>query len=886
LPSAEEGRDETNTQIKGAKEMSNMRMRIATMKKVKAVIALLMLLISVAYVTQTGLAVKPPVIAVNPESTVDPTLTPGKNYTVSIDTNYKGADVMAYQFTLSYNPNVLHGVKVTNEDLIVGGSAKFKAGPFNNTAGKLSLIVGLFFDEGEVTSGPGTMATVTFTVVGYGTSNITLGPETRLYGWDDWDWKEYYIIDAKTMPDQIHQGFFANNEAGSSADGGATALAEGHIDRQASELQAQAETSLPTVHLVLPEHIFYIIPLPFFEHKTGFINFQRPLFDARIGRRFMLYRDIASCIKTELAKIGINVEIEYMDKWDWVEHISGHDYSRTWDEGGWDMAIGGWQAVPTDLLGYEGTYTDGSQPPNGANYYGWQNKDADTLLRMCMRTIDPGYREYYIWKWQKEFMRDPPQIPLYYTEAHEVTNVSLENWNPTLGWRNVSSLKVEGKTLEDDVTIRWGSCESLVNFNPLFPFNTASDNLVAQTFDTLMKIAKDEATGKYKVIPWLTSDYPNYLPPDGKTVTIPLRNDVYWHDGEHFDAEDVKFTFDTVCGFGPQPLGMQPFSSIIESVETSGSYTVVIHFNEPYVPYATLNSLLTTLYIIPEHIMRDVPLTWPDWLSHQTNWDHPMPGTGPFKFIRWVVDEYWLVEANKEYFRGEPMIDRIYNIIISNDISGLDALERHYIDFGDCWWADEDIIDDLKTRPDLKVWEYNTFRFDCVEFNLHHPILSNRYVRQAIAHAIPYEHIINTYLKNWGELGTPATGPVFPLHQDFYNTELQPYQYDLTKAQKYLDMWIYSLPENTGTPNPDPPPPYIPNPDLVALGPVGDGDFSGLVEMSDYVIWADRIVYGQNEPPEWPFTSGRPIDPDYDNNGYVDVDDFTDWRGVIGDTYP
>jgi len=48
-----------------------------------------------------------PYIAVVPESTVNETITPGMNYTVSIYTNYTGEDIWAWQFTLSYNPDVL-----------------------------------------------------------------------------------------------------------------------------------------------------------------------------------------------------------------------------------------------------------------------------------------------------------------------------------------------------------------------------------------------------------------------------------------------------------------------------------------------------------------------------------------------------------------------------------------------------------------------------------------------------------------------------------------------------------------------------------------------------------------------------------------------------------
>ena len=156
-------------------------------------------------------AAESPCIKVIPDITVDPTLTLGKNYTVSIYTDYAGSNVTSYQFTLSYNPSILEGYEVANGDLIVGGSARFIAGLFNNVAGKLSLTVGFYFNEGEVTSGPGTLATVTFRVIGLGTSDITIGPETKLIGWDSWEWKEYYIIDAATQPTHIQHGSFDND---------------------------------------------------------------------------------------------------------------------------------------------------------------------------------------------------------------------------------------------------------------------------------------------------------------------------------------------------------------------------------------------------------------------------------------------------------------------------------------------------------------------------------------------------------------------------------------------------------------------------------------------------------------------------------------------------
>jgi len=152
-----------------------------------------------------------PAIYIEPASIINTELTPSKNFTISIKTNYTGADIWGWELTLTYNPIVLNGVKVVNGGLIVNQThpATFGAGTFDNNAGKLSL-TGCYFDVSptkpvNVTSGPGTLANVTFHVVGTGDTPITLGTETRLIDGDGEN-----IVDARLMPYNIGHGYFRN----------------------------------------------------------------------------------------------------------------------------------------------------------------------------------------------------------------------------------------------------------------------------------------------------------------------------------------------------------------------------------------------------------------------------------------------------------------------------------------------------------------------------------------------------------------------------------------------------------------------------------------------------------------------------------------------------
>jgi len=198
-------------------------------KKLLPLLIFLMLLFSLLSLLSVNVkvvsAVEYPAIYIEPAFTDNKTVS--ENLTISIKTNYTGADISLWQFTLTYNPLVLHGVNITNGDLITKAkneTATFVPGSFDNTEGKLNLTGAIFFDTNQsdphdVGSGPGTLAKIIFTVVGYGKTNMTFGRgprETYLGGWNFTTSPEYpygqpyTIIDAYDMPDHVQDGSLIN----------------------------------------------------------------------------------------------------------------------------------------------------------------------------------------------------------------------------------------------------------------------------------------------------------------------------------------------------------------------------------------------------------------------------------------------------------------------------------------------------------------------------------------------------------------------------------------------------------------------------------------------------------------------------------------------------
>jgi peptide/nickel transport system substrate-binding protein len=111
--------------------------------------------------------------------------------------------------------------------------------------------------------------------------------------------------------------------------------------------------------------------------------------------------------------------------------------------------------------------------------------------------------------------------------------------------------------------------------------------------------------------------------PDGLTWTFTLRDDVKWHDGQPFSADDVKFTFDQI---------LDPANS---SVERSNylDVTSVTALDKTTVKFQLKNALMSlpvitgaTVGILPKHLLEGQPL------REATDFNTKTPiGTGPFK---------------------------------------------------------------------------------------------------------------------------------------------------------------------------------------------------------------------------------------------------------------
>lgn len=284
---------------------------------------------------------------------------------------------------------------------------------------------------------------------------------------------------------------------------------------------------------------------------------------------------------------------------------------------------------------------------------------------------------------------------------------------------------------------------------------------------------------------WETSD-------DLKTWTLHLRDDVKWHDGVQFTSADVKFSFEGILGLDDGVAG-GPYSggswiSDLESIDTPDDYTVVLHLVRPSGTFIKrLNGRGSGgTAILPKHLYEGT-----NWRENPTN-QNPV-GTGPFKFVEKTAGGDFIAEANDDYFRGRPYLDRIICRYISDNTVAVLAFENKEIN----WLMQVDSMSEYNrlTAKANVTGEISYFGHGITfEFNLLEEPWSNVKVRQAINYAINKTALNEMVYLGLGKVAK-SQFPEVDGSDWWITTDYELPDYDLEAAKALLDEAGY--PEGT-----------------------------------------------------------------------------------------
>lgn len=258
---------------------------------------------------------------------------------------------------------------------------------------------------------------------------------------------------------------------------------------------------------------------------------------------------------------------------------------------------------------------------------------------------------------------------------------------------------------------------------------------------------------------------------DAKTFTFKLRPNVKWHDGQAFTSKDVKFSVELAKNPESQNVYQPKYTDIAE-VATPDPLTAVITTSKPNV---ALLDAMVFVFMFPEHSLASIPVKD---LPKNAWWQTNPIGTGPFKWSKYVPDQYVELVANDAYWRGRPKLDKLINRYFKEPGSALIALRKGEIQFSYVTLDESELV---KKDANLTLIPGPSQVVNYLQFNLKDPRFQDVHVRQAFMYAIDRTSVVDQLFKS-----AAVTVPCAFDNPKYLPKDTNPYKRDVNKAKQLL----------------------------------------------------------------------------------------------------
>ena len=321
----------------------------------------------------------------------------------------------------------------------------------------------------------------------------------------------------------------------------------------------------------------------------------------------------------------------------------------------------------------------------------------------------------------------------------------------------------------EPVTLRVGMTYIWDTANPTFGwYNYGLRYLL---YDTLV-----EEAGISNFVPGLAESWT--VSDDGLVWTFKIREGVTFHDGTSCTAEDVAWSLNWTIENEIETFSfyLVNFQEIIALDPT----TLQVTLSEPV---GNMEYLLMYVWILPRSVWEG--MSYDDIMEFE---DFAAgTGTGPYKLIEWVEGEYLILEANENYFRGDPAIDRVvYQEYATEDVM-VQALLAGEVDVIDT--VPSTAIQTLEGVENVELAVMWSTEIDELIINSHEngtqpASLNDPAVRLAIAYATDKQQIVNVAYLGYAE---PATVVVPASLGKWHNSDIVDIPFDPTEGCRILE---------------------------------------------------------------------------------------------------
>lgn len=303
------------------------------------------------------------------------------------------------------------------------------------------------------------------------------------------------------------------------------------------------------------------------------------------------------------------------------------------------------------------------------------------------------------------------------------------------GTDGASGTPVRGGTLKTGITADVIPATFLTN-------TAGSTTVIGLAYDSLVRYPHD----KVEPTPRLAKSW--VLAPDGRSLTLDLRDDVTFHSGRPFTSKDAEFSIRTYAD--PKwTAQLRSTAAAVTGFDTSDPHRLVLTFAHPL---GNIFDLLDTVPILDSESI--------DKLAA----GEAFVGTGPFKLVARTPNSSLTFERNERYWIPErPYLDRVEVSIIPDAQALLSSLKSGQVS----------LVSGLSYRDNEVLGTTSGFQsiaLDGAELqvyvgtNVTHPALADVRVRQAIAYALDRDRIVAEVFRGSGypvNLPWPKTSPAY-----------------------------------------------------------------------------------------------------------------------------
>lgn len=284
-------------------------------------------------------------------------------------------------------------------------------------------------------------------------------------------------------------------------------------------------------------------------------------------------------------------------------------------------------------------------------------------------------------------------------------------------------------------------------------------------YDTLVYYEIDGSYSPCLATEWTMND-------DATVWTFKLRNDVKFHNGEPFTADDVIFTVEK-CVENPGNYLANAFNQVAK-IEANGDYEVTFTLKSGNFDF--IYDVSNPVVVICNREAYESGSETAGWI-----------GTGPFKIVGMVPNDSISYEAFEDYWGEKPLCKKFTMRYIAEETARNIMLENDEFTFCNVSGV---YIKQYEQDPRFVINSYVMNNLNYVAFNMRKPLTGDINFRLACAYAMDPEEILDIALDGYGAVA--ETGAYWGYKTAYKDPSIPQFKQDLDKAKEYLAQSPYN----------------------------------------------------------------------------------------------